>query len=85
MTLEENLQGRIIALELFVRSQLASIVLKDADPVGELQKIKGAMLADTGHPATAYEERVMNEARKALADTFAETTKRVKAIVRERS
>jgi hypothetical protein len=85
MAVEENLQGRIIALELFMRSQLAGIVLKDADPVGELQKIKAAMLADTGYPVDAYGERVMNEARKALAGPFAETTKRVKAIVRGRS
>jgi len=66
--MDEHLQGRIIALELFMRSELVAISMSQKDPVSHLLALKTALLADfhTFGPVDAYSQSVLNEVRSTL-------------------
>lgn len=44
--MDEHLQGRIIALELFMRSELVAVSMAQKNPIRHLEALKTALLAD---------------------------------------
>ena len=78
--MDEHLQGRIIALEIFMRSELVAISMSQKDPVSHLLALKTALLADfhTFGPVDAYSQSVLDEAQEALIHTFQQAEVRLR-------
>jgi len=78
--MDEHLQGRLIALELFMLTQVVRLALNEKDPLGHIQFMKDAMLKDfhSYAPKDAYSQSVMNEAKNALVHHFDQAALRLK-------
>ncbi|MBZ9976137.1 hypothetical protein [Mesorhizobium sp. BR-1-1-10] len=76
----EHLQGRIIALEIFMRSEIVGLALKERDPAGYIKFMKDALLTDfhSYAPNDPYSQKVMDEAKNALVHTFDQAALRLK-------
>ena len=79
-----DLQGRIIALELMVRSWLAGEAMKKPDPVSSLRETKRALyssLQNLDRPHDETSDAIWSEAVEALDLLFEQTEMRVKSLI----
>lgn len=77
----ENLQGRIIALELLMRCWLTGEAMSSDDPLTTIQAMRDEMLGslqNTTRPIDDASDAIWGEAADALNDTFEQAAVRVR-------
>lgn len=79
----EHLQGRIIALELFMRGVLANFVAEDDDPEATIQRLRSEMIGSLQHverPLNDAADRIWGHAADALHMQFDEVLNRLRNL-----